>query len=320
MIWAFCECADGKATGHSVELVGKAAELAAARGTSAGAVLYGSGLEREAEHLAAAGADVLYVIEGDPACPDDGAVARGLVQAVQLHRPEAVIVPATVRGRSIAPQAAALLGTGLTANCTCLHIGEGGLLVQTRPAFGSSLMARILCATARPQMAGVRPGAFPVPALDWSRKARVVSVPHSETRRLELVRSEGLDTGGGSLTDATVILAGGMGLESPQGFASLEKLAALTGASPGASRAAVHAGYAPYSRQVGQTGVTVRPRLYLAFGISGAVQHCAGMAGAECIVAVNSDPKAPIFRIADYGLVADAGSALEALLREFVPP
>ncbi len=319
-IWAVCESRDGRVLGPGFELVGKARELADAGNARVGAVLFGLDLRPEADRLIAAGADVVYLVPTEPGCPDDGMLARGLAEAAGLRRPEAVLVPASIRGRSLAPQAAALLRTGLTADCTGLHIGPDGLLVQTRPAFGSSLMARIVCAAARPQMATVRPGVFPAPAPDGGRRGEIVELPAVDASGApspEYVGCELIKAGGAGLAAADIVLAGGMGLGSADAFGRLERLARAMGACPAASRAAVHAGYAPYSRQVGQTGVTVRPRLYIALGISGAVQHLAGMSGADCVVAVNSDPKAPIFRVADHGLVADAGAALEALSQEF---
>jgi electron transfer flavoprotein alpha subunit len=230
---------------------------------------------------------------------------------------------ATIRGRSIAPQTAALLDTGLTADCTDLHL-EDGLLIQTRPALGGNLMAQIICAAARPQMATVRPRGFPMPSLACQRQGEIVRILPEELfagktleRTLERVATEKLSGNRKSLADAGIILAGGMGLGNRAGFCKLEALADAIGASVAASRAAVHAGFAPYSSQVGQTGVVVRPRLYVAFGISGAVQHMAGMSAAEYIVAVNTDRKAPIFRYAQLGLVGDAMETLDLLLGEF---
>lgn len=319
-IWVFCESRNNVLLDSGLELVAKASELAGAGSLVTGAAVFGDIMLSETERLFAAGADRIYVIQGESGCADDGIVARGLVQAVLLHRPEVVLTAATIRGRSIAPQAAALLRTGLTADCTELSLDTNGLLVQTRPAFGNSLLARIVCATARPQMASVRPGVFAAPVMDYSRLGEIVHVPFAPGAAalgFELLRTEANDAAGRNLIASPVVVGGGMGLGGKEGFAKLERFAFLIGAACGASRAAVHSGFAPYAHQVGQTGVTVRPKLYLAFGISGAVQHQAGMASSECIVAVDSDPKAPIFGIAHYGVVADANVVLNALLSEF---
>ncbi|MCL2000783.1 MAG: electron transfer flavoprotein subunit alpha/FixB family protein, partial [Planctomycetes bacterium] len=262
-----------------------------------------------------------YLIRCQADCPDDGLLARHLADAARRHKLEIVLIPATIRGRSIASQMAALLRTGLTADCTELSIGGDGLLIQTRPAFGNNLLARIVCAGVKPQMASVRPGIFPLPPDDPGRKGEIVKIIAGEIKDSpvspEYLGGEMIQAGGISLVAADMVLAGGMGLGSAAAFVKLERLADAIGAAPAASRAAVHAGYASYSRQVGQTGVVVRPRLYLAFGISGAIQHLAGMSGSSRVAAINSDPRAAIFNNADYGLVADANQVIEALLREF---
>jgi electron transfer flavoprotein alpha subunit len=319
-IWVICETRDGEILDCCFELLGKAASLAAQNGSHVCAVLFAAAPKTAA--LFASGAARIYLSSGFE-CADDGLLAGAIAALAKRHEPETILMAATVRGRSIAPQTAALLNTGLTADCTELHF-EDGLLIQTRPALGGNLMAQIVCAVARPQMATVRPKVFPMPSLVSGREGEIVRIPPEElftgetpVKTLERLSTEKISGNRQSLADADIILAGGMGLGSREGFLKLRTLAEIIGASQAASRAAVHAGFAPYSSQVGQTGVVVRPRLYVAFGISGAIQHLAGMSAAEYIVAVNTDRKAPVFRHAHFGLVADAMETLDLLLREF---
>ncbi|MDR2787339.1 MAG: electron transfer flavoprotein subunit alpha/FixB family protein [Candidatus Accumulibacter sp.] len=319
-IWVICETRDGEILECCFELLGKAASLAARNGSNVCAVFFGE--VPKAAALFASGAAKIYLSDGFERA-DDGLLAEAIAALARRHKPETLLMAATVRGRSIAPQAAALLNTGLTADCTDLHL-EDGLLIQTRPALGGNLMAQIVCAAARPQMATVRPRVFPMPSLASGREGEIVRVPLKEllaektpAKAPERVGTEKISGNRRALNDADIILAGGMGLGGKAGFIRLEALADAVGASLAASRAAVHAGFAPYASQVGQTGVVVRPRLYVAFGISGAVQHLAGMSVSEYIVAVNTDGKAPIFRHAHFGLVADAMETLELLLSEF---
>jgi electron transfer flavoprotein alpha subunit len=319
-IWVVCETRDGEILDCCCELLGKAASLAAPNGADACAVFFGEA--QKAAALFASGAAKIYLPGGFERA-DDGQLAAAVAALAKRRQPETILMAATVRGRSIAPQTAALLDTGLTADCTELHL-EDGLLIQTRPALGGNLMAQIVCAAARPQMASVRPRVFPMPRLASRQEGEIVRIPPEElfagktpVRALERLGEEKISGGRQSLADADIILAGGMGLGGKAGFLKLAALADAVGASLAASRAAVHAGFAPYSSQVGQTGVVVRPRLYVAFGISGAVQHLAGMSASEYLVAVNTDRKAPIFRYAHLGLVGDATETLDLLLGRF---
>ncbi len=256
----------------------------------------------DAERYAAAGADeavCLGLLE------EDCAQGSRAVQALEKLTPDIALFPATVRGRFLSAWAAARLGTGLTADCTGLELEENGLLRQIRPAYGNNLTAQILCREKRPQMASVRPGVFPPPVGERIRReAKALAMDFREERnRLTLTESvppaEGL-----SLQDAPVVVAGGKGIGSREGFRVLQELAELLGGAVGATRSAVDAGWVPYSCQIGQTGTVVRPRLYLAFGISGMIQHTVGMNAAKTVVAVNTDRNAPIFRCADYGIIA----------------
>lgn len=251
----------------------------------------------------AAGADRAVLL---PLSPDDCAQGDLVAAALSELAPDSALFPATVRGRFLSGWAAARLGTGLTADCTALGVTEDGLLLQSRPAFGGNLTADILCRERRPQMASVRPGVFPMPELAGD-------APAAPAQRLDLRPLRDYLTRAGftpaqnavPLQEAQVIVAGGKGVGSRKGFAKLFRLASLLGGAVGATRSAVDAGYIGYAHQIGQTGVTVRPRLYIVFGASGAIQHTVGMSAAKTVIAVNRDRLAPIFRCADYGVAAD---------------
>lgn len=266
-----------------------------------------------AQHYGACGADTLYRI---PACTDDCVQGSRIAWALRKLAPDAALFPATVRGRFLSAWVAAKLETGLTADCTALALTPEGDLLQTRPAYGGNLLADIVCRPSRPQLASVRPGVFPAPEAALQAACPAVHTltppvfPNLLTR-FALTPSEG----GVTLQGARVIVAGGKGVGGRQGFETLSTLAALLNGAVGATRGAVDAGWVSYAHQVGQTGVTVRPRLYLAFGIHGSVQHIAGMSGAQTVVAVNTDRNAPIFDHADYGIVDDWQTAAEAMIR-----
>ena len=286
---------DGNA---AAELLGKARQL-----TPSGRVLALSETkEPPLSAFASFGADEAAALGR---LTDDCAQADRIADALRQLQPDAVLFPATIRGRFLSAWAAAKLHTGLTADCTALSLTETGLLKQVRPAFGGNLTAEILCKTARPQMASVRPGVFPEPAPLTGRTCalRPLKLAASPERmeRLSFTPAES----GVSLQGAPVIVTGGKGVGSKKGFEKLEELAALLGGGVGATRSAVDAGWIGYPHQIGQTGITVRPRLYLAFGVSGLVQHTVGMSSSGVVVAVNKDRNAPIFACADYGIIAD---------------
>lgn len=293
-IAVLCE-GDGSA---AAELLGKARQL-----TPSGRVLALSETkEPPLSAFASFGADEAAALGR---LTDDCAQADRIADALRQLQPDAVLFPATIRGRFLSAWAAAKLHTGLTADCTALSLTETGLLKQVRPAFGGNLTAEILCKTARPQMASVRPGVFPEPAPLTGRTCalRPLKLAASPERmeRLSFTPAES----GVSLQGAPVIVTGGKGVGSKKGFEKLEELAALLGGGVGATRSAVDAGWISYPHQIGQTGITVRPRLYLAFGVSGLVQHTVGMSSSGVVVAVNKDRNAPIFACADYGIIAD---------------
>ena len=259
-----------------------------------------------------AGADEQLLI---PALEDDCAQAERLADALAQIGPDAALFPATVRGRFLSAWAAARLDTGLTADCTELCITDDGLLKQIRPAFGGNLTAEILCRTHRPQLASVRPGVFPLPAKQPERilVQKHISLADVKTYLQKIafrpVQSEV------SLQNAEVIVTGGKGVGSAKAFEKPEKLAGLLGGAVGATRSAVDAGWISYAHQIGQTGVNVQPRLYIAFGVSGFVQHTVGMNSSEIVVAVNTDRNAPIFSCADYGIVADWEETIDAMIQ-----
>jgi len=268
-----------------------------------------------AENFFTAGADKVWAFDIPELPHDDLAIAQALAAFTGKLSPEIILINATIRGRAIAPALAAELKTGLTADCCALSIEDDGLLVQIRPAYGSQLSAEIVSEKTRPQMASVRPGIFPSALLDETRRGRVEYIPFDRICRVNSL-SFCAFTGIAHLRNADIILAGGKGIGSRADFTRLEEIAAEIGAGLAASRAAVDAGFAPYSCQVGQTGVVVRPKLYIACGISGSVQHLAGMSGSEKIVAININPNAPIFRYADYGIIGDWQEVLEIFLEE----
>ncbi len=307
-IWVFAEQRDGEIRSVAYELLSKGRELADTLDTELCAVCLGHNVA-EVEQLIAYGADKVLLVD-DPVLgthQEDLYVGQ-LVKMIKEHKPEIVITGATSMGRSFIPRVAAILETGLTADCTDLAIDtEKRLLLQTRPAFGGNIMATILCQTRRPQMSTVRPRVFAKNALD-GRQGQVIKVDfdkESVTSRTKLLNfiedlSERV-----KIEDADIIVSGGRGLGKPENFDVIRELATVMGAAVGSSRPPVDDGWIPYSHQVGQTGKTVRPKLYVACGISGSVQHMAGMQTSECIVAINNDPDAPIFEIATYGIVGD---------------
>jgi len=317
-VWVVAEQRGGEMHGVSYELLGKGRELADTLGTTLGAILIGSGVEDLAPDLIAHGADTVYVAD-DPALTHylDEPYAAVVASLIDEHKPEIVLTGATSTGRSLIPRVAISVRSGLTADCTGLAIDdEKGLLLQTRPAFGGNIMATIVCPDHRPQMATVRHKVMTALEPDATRKGEVVK--KTVTADLLASRSAFVEfvkdlTQTVNIAEADIIVSGGRGLGGPENFKVVEELAETLGGAVGASRAAVDAGWIPYSHQVGQTGKTVQPKLYVACGISGAVQHLAGMQSSKCIVAVNKDPDAPIFKAATFGIVGDVFEVLPAL-------
>ena len=313
-LWVYCEQGPDGIRPVVFELLGQATRLAAAMKCAVTGVLLG-GTGSQASDLAQAGADtVLCVEDASLAAADELRHTGELAALVQQYRPAALLLGATAFGRSLAPRLAARLGTGLTADCTQLDIDpETGLLLQTRPAFGGNLMATIVCPNGRPQMATVRPRVFTAPRRDPSRACRIVTERSAATGSpIELLGRVTLGAEA-AIGDADVLVAVGQGIGSAENIALAERLAKKLGGALAASRPMVDSGLVPYVRQVGQTGKTVSPRLYIALGISGAIQHMAGVA-AQTIVAVNTDPDAPIFQYAHYAVRCDCGAFLREML------
>jgi electron transfer flavoprotein alpha subunit len=318
-VWVFAEWRQGHIHRVSHELLGAGRHLADQRKVELGAVLLGNGLDGLPDELIAHGADVVYVVDRpELAHFTDEAYANVLFEAIRQKKPEILLAGATTMGRSFIPRVAALLRTGLTADCTHLDISEEGLLLQTRPAFGGNVMATIICPNRRPQMATVRPKVMK-PVRDAMRQGRVenLEVParYLQTRVevLEVIL-EMEETA--KLAEAEVIISGGRGMKNADNFKLLEEMARLLKGAVGASRGAVEEGWMHPSRQVGQTGQTVAPTLYVAVGLSGAIQHVVGMQGSRVIVAVNKDIHAPIFDVAGYAVVADLFEFIPALIRK----
>lgn len=264
------------------------------------------------DDFASAGADETVLL---PLLEDDCAQAERIADALAQLKPDAALFPATVRGRFLSAWAAARLDTGLTADCTELCITEDGLLKQIRPAFGGNLTAEILCRTHRPQLASVRPGVFPLPEKKSGERLPEKSITLADVKNyLRKVSFQPVNSEI-SLQNAEVIVTGGKGVGSAKAFEKLETLAGLLGGAVGATRSAVDAGWISYAHQIGQTGVNVRPKLYIAFGVSGFVQHTVGMNSSEIVVAVNTDRNAPIFSCADYGIVADWEETIDAMIQ-----
>jgi electron transfer flavoprotein alpha subunit len=316
-IWVFAEQVDGQIRRVAFELLGEARRLAAS-GQTVSAVLFGCDLNSASQQLISYGADRVFSADSPAlAAYNDELYADLLAQLAASRRPEIVLIGATGNGRSLAPRVASRLDTGLTADCTELAIEpDSSLLLQTRPAFGGNLMATIICPHHRPQMATVRPGVMKALTPDYQRCGEVINVALNEptqlrTRVLSVWRSRDSEA---TLTEADVVVAVGKGIGSRNNVQLAKQLAERLGGVLGATRAAVEAGWVSYHQQIGQTGKTVSPRLYIACGISGAVQHLAGISSADTIVAINQDPEAPIFQVAHYCLVGDVLEVLPALL------
>ncbi|MGQ9920654.1 MAG: FAD-binding protein [Desulfobacca sp.] len=320
-IWVFAEQRRGRLTPVVLELLGEGRRLAEQLRVTVAAVLFGHGIQELAGELIAAGADKVYVVD-HPSLEEfvEEPYAAALTALSRRYGPEIILAGATYVGRAFIPRVAAVLDTGLTADCTAFAIEpDTHLLLQTRPAFGGNIMATILTPCSFPQMATVRPRVMkPWPRAN-NRQGEVIPVELVELEqpfRSRFVQTISEITETVPLGEAEVIVAGGRGLQDAKNFRLLEELAELLGGAVGATRAAVDAGWISYQHQIGQTGKTVAPKLYIACGISGAAQHLVGMQSSDLIVAINRDPQAPIFQIADIGLVGDVFEILPALIQQ----
>ncbi|MBC8450577.1 4Fe-4S binding protein [bacterium] len=319
-VWVVAEQRAGVLHSVSFELLGKGRELADELSVELSALLLGSGVLDLAPELIAHGADRVYVVD-EPELEHflDEPYSNVVAGLLEKHNPEIVLTGATSMGRSLIPRVAVQVKTGLTADCTALAIDDKErLLLQTRPAFGGNIMATIICPDFRPQMATVRHKVMSALDADPSRKGEIVrekmdaALMRSDVEYVKFVEDL---TQTINIADADIIVSGGRGLGGPENFHLIEELAEVMGGAVGASRAAVDSEWIPYSHQVGQTGKTVQPKLYVACGISGAVQHLAGMQSSKVIVAINKDPDAAIFQVATYGIVGDLFDVLPALTK-----
>ena len=328
-VFVFAQQVDNVLDGVAFELLGKGKELAKDLNTEVTAVLIGSGVKGLADQLAEYGADRVIVVD-DPQLKDyrTEPYAHALASVINEYKPEIMLVGATAIGRDLGPTVSARVKTGLTADCTMLEIGDFPLnaapgqeqqhnqLLMTRPAFGGNTIATIACPYNRPQMATVRPGVMQKIAPIAGAKANVVEYNPGFTpndRYVEILNIVKAVKNTANIMDAKILVSGGRGVGSKENFKLLEDLAEVLGGTVSCSRAVVENGWLPVDLQVGQTGKTVRPQIYFAIGISGAIQHVAGMEDSDLIVAINKDEDAPIFDVADYGLVGDLNKIVPAL-------
>ena len=330
-VFVFAQQLDNEVSGIAYELLGKARDLAAPLGAQVTAVLIGSGVEDQCDKLAEYGADRVILVD-DPELKEyrTEPYAHALASVINEFKPEIVLVGATAIGRDLGPTVSARVATGLTADCTVLEIGDFPLvaipgkeaeqkhnqLLMTRPAFGGNTIATIACPNNRPQMATVRPGVMQKIEPIKGAKAEVVKynpgfTPNNRYVTIKEVVKAVNDVA--DIMDAKILVSGGRGVGSAENFKILEDLAAVLGGTVSCSRAVVDSGWKPKELQVGQTGKTVRPNVYFAIGISGAIQHVAGMEESDIIVAINKDEDAPIFDVADYGVVGDLNKIVPQL-------
>jgi electron transfer flavoprotein alpha subunit len=319
-IWVFAEVKDGNVRKITFELLSQGKKMAEKLGEELVAVLLGTGVEGLTGRLAEYADKVFWA--DDPALSQytTDAYASVLTNLLKEHQPSIFLCGATVMGKDLSPRVATRLQTGLATDCTGLSIGDNGLLVAKRPVYAGKAYIEVLCPTSRPQMASVRPNVLEMLPPDGSKKGAIIKVDAKidaasmRTAVVEVVKAAGAKV---DLTEANIIVSGGRGMKGPENFKILEELASVLNATVGASRAAVDSGWREHGDQVGQTGKVVTPNLYIACGISGAIQHLAGMGSSKVIVAINKDPDAPIFQKADYGIVEDLFKVVPVLTAEF---
>lgn len=324
-VWVFLEARHGQLRQVSLQLIGKGRKLADQKGVLLSGVLLGHGVEPLAQEAIGYGADQVYLVEHPLlATYSSRPFTKVLAKLVFELKPEVLLFGGTKNGRDLGGRLHSIIDTGLAADCTQLNMEEDGNLDMVRPAFGGQSLAHILCRKHRPQMASVRQNVFEVPPKQSGGKGQIIRVPAELTERdqdcrllefKQFTRTEGID-----ITEAKTVIAGGFGLGGPEHFKLLKETAELLGAAVGASRKPVDSGWVPKAFQVGQTGRTVRPRLYIAVAISGAVQHLAGMQESGRIVSINTDPHAPILKISDYGIIGDLFEVLPELIAQLRSP
>jgi len=316
-ILVVAEVREGELKKVTLEMIGKGREIAQALGGTVNVVVMGSGVSPLADMVCRYGVKKVYLAD-DPALKNYApqGYTKVLTDLIKESGPAVVLLAASTRGKDLAPRVAARLAVGLASDCIGIEVQDGRLLIS-RPIYAGKAIAKVVEET-RPQMATVRPNIFPTPEPETSSTAEVmnISVDTGDVRAkvIEMLKEAG---GRVELTEADIVVSGGRGMKGPENFALLEELANVLGAAVGASRAAVDAGWRDHSYQVGQTGKVVTPTLYIACGISGAIQHLAGMKTSKYIVAINKDPEAPIFKVADYGIVGDLFKVVPVLTEEF---
>lgn len=322
-IWIYIETENGKALNVGYELINAARPIAAEKNSKIVALVVGKNILKAAQDAIGYGADSAIILDADDyASYSTDAYAEAITYLINKYDPETMMFGASTNGRDMAPRIACRVSTGLTADCTDIGIDEAsGCVRWTRPTFGGNLMADIICPERRPQMGTVRPGVFRKAEFDPSRKGNIVDETANihidpEHIRTKLLEHVDVVAEAVNLEDADVIVAGGRGIGSVDNIHLLEELAEVSGGTVACSRPVAEAGWMNHNRQVGQSGKTVSPSVYFAIGISGAVQHTAGMQGSGTIIAINSDPEAPIFDIADYGIVGDLNAIVPALTKK----
>jgi electron transfer flavoprotein alpha subunit/NAD-dependent dihydropyrimidine dehydrogenase PreA subunit len=322
-VWVYAEQRDGVLTKVTFELLGIAQELAEKRGQNVSAVLLGDQVSHLTDELFRHGADNIYLAQDKVLCRYRTlAHVKVMEDLIRTHYPEILLIGATHVGRDLAPRLSRRVGAGLTADCTELSIDpEEKILLQTRPAFGGNVMATIANRYSRPQMATVRPGVMEIRKKEGHVGTITpcdVTISESEikTEVLEVFREKRKHV---NITDAKVIVAGGRGVEGEEGFKLLHALAEILGGEVAGTRIVAEQGYVPAENQIGQTGKTVRPEMYIACGISGAIQHRAGILNSRYIIAVNKDPDAPIFKVSDWGIVGDLHDIVPEMIRQMTP-
>ena len=321
MVWVFTEQSDGELARVSLEILGRGQELAKALNGQVWAILLGSGVAALSQELIYQGADKV-LLSDDPTLGeyDTSVYCQVVADAALEHKPDILLMGATDIGRDLAPRVAARLGTGLTADCVALDIQqETGLLLQTKRGYSGNMMLSFVCPDHRPQMATIRPGVLQACPRDASRQGDIVSLsicPGQEDLRLKILRKAKRAGQGSRPEEARVVVACGRGIGKLENFHKLEELAQSLGAAVVATKEITDLGWLSEAHMVGQTGITVKPELYIACGISGAIQHTSGMWGSDIIVAINKDPRAEIFQIADYGIVGDVNEIIPALIQE----
>lgn len=318
-LWVFCEVHANELLPVGMQLLGRAKTLAEESNRPIYAVVLGKLDDNNIKLLYASGAQEVICAVGDALEEKlEQPYADSLISLARQYEPDILLVGATPFGRAFAPRVAAALQTGLTADCTELSIEEeSGLLLQTRPAFGGNMMATIKTATSRPQMATVRPGVLPLPEpMEVTNCEPIIIDYDGQTSLVKLLKETAINRGA-DISQSKIIVAAGRGIGQKKNLKLVQALADKLGGQVGASRPLVDMGFCPYSSQIGQTGYSVAPDLLICCGISGAVQHLAGIGGAKTIIAINTDPKASIFAVADYKIVGDCVSVLEHLLKSF---